>query len=232
MPGNSFVKLSAVIRKVVASFTQAREQQWAARGVILRAALRAAHSTEPDEDARHRLKEELASKRQQAQDALTIFSRMREQFDTDRAYRLLHAAMTDTPVQPIAAECYDLFLSEEQLGRMPLSEAFAFLAKRQPMLHQFERAAAAADGVTWALQRSDTAAHDDMLDAHPHVSTVLGPGAQDCTDPLLRSQLALSIASQHLAIIAGSHDGDDLCSYFASPKKRMTLSSGFNRSGL
>lgn len=223
------MKLGAAIRKAVASFARTREQRWASRGVIARTTLRAAHSAEPDEDARRRLEGDLASNGQQAQDALTIFSRMREQFDTDRAYRLLYAAMTNTPVQPIAADRRDLFISEEQLGRMPLSDAFAFLAKRQPQLYQFEKAARVADGVTGPLLGDNTGADDATVNAPPYVSALLGPGAQDCTDPLLRSQLALSIASQYLAIMAGSHDGDDSCSYFASPKKRMTLSSSFDR---
>jgi hypothetical protein len=221
------VELGKVIRKAIVGFMQTREQRWAARGVISRASPRAAHSAEPDEDARRHLMEELASNGQHAQDALAIFERMRGQFDADRAYRLLYAAMTDTPVQPIAADRRDLFLREEQLGRMPLSEAFGFLAKHQPVLYQLEKATrAAVEHVTQALT-DEAKSRDDSVEAPLHISALLGPSAQDCTDPLLRSQIALSIASQYLAIVAGSHDGDDSCSYFESPNKRMTLSSGF-----
>jgi hypothetical protein len=198
------VKIRAVLRQLMTVPSRAlrrREQQWAARGVAPRAALRAAHSVESDEDARRRLKDEIASNGQGVREALAIFSKMREQYDTDRAYRLLYAVLTDTPVEPVAADHRDLFSREEQLGRMPLTEAFSFLAKHQPML----------------------------LEAAAPVSLLLGPAAQDCTDRLLESQLALSIASQHLAILDGSHDGDDSCSYFLSPNKRMTLSSVFDR---
>jgi hypothetical protein len=223
------MKSHALVQRLAARVLARKKRQFAARRAVLRAALRAAHSADSDEGARQRLKTELQADVGCLSQALDFLRTRRDRFDFDRAYRLLDAAITDTPVEPIAVDRHDLFIGEEQLGRMPLSEAFVFLAKRRPVLNQFERAAKATNGVTQTLLGDDAEAEDDMGDTPPHVSAVLGPGAQDCTNPLLRSQLALSIASQHLAILAGSHDGDDSCSYFASPKKRMTLSSGFDR---
>jgi hypothetical protein len=218
-----------LMRKVVARAFEPRRRQFAARRAVLRAALRAAHSADSDEDARKRLQKELKADPRRLSRALAFLSARRDRFDMDRAYRLLHGAVTDAPVQPSPVDRRDLFSCEEKLGRLPLGEAFAFLAERQPMLHQFERAAGASNGVIQGLRDENITADGDVVDAFRHVSVLLGPGAQGSIDSLLRSQLALSIASQHLAIVAGTDEGDDSCSYFASSKKRMTLSSGFDR---
>jgi hypothetical protein len=196
----SFVKLIGWLAGVKSDETP----RGAGRGIPLRAALRAAHSAESDEDARSRLSHELGGSKRDIHHALNILAAKRDQFDMDRAYRLLHAAITSDPVESIRSDLRELFSQEEQLGRIPLAQAFAFLAERQPGLSHLHAAA-----------------------AQP-VSALLGPAARNCSDPLLRSQLALSVVSQHLAIQSGSQEGDISCSYFSAPRKTITLSSGFS----
>jgi hypothetical protein len=196
-------------------------------GKAFRAALRAAHSIENDVDARQQLKDDLAKGEPGANKALEILARMRDQFDMDRAYRLLYATITDTSVQPISTANYDLFVLEERLGRLPLAKAFAFLAERRPSLLQVEQVAESEGSGRNAFSVKEGVADGDAS-VPPRISTVLGPAAQGSGDPLLRSQLALSIASQYLAILEGSHDGDVSCSYFASPKKKIVLSTRFD----
>jgi hypothetical protein len=165
--------------------------------------------------------------KQDARDALAILSTKRDQFDVDRAFRLLASVMANTPVEPIPLERRGLFSLEEKLGRMPLDEAFAFLAERQPMLHQFIPNARASDAaIATSVNEEIKNTHKD--DMPTRVSAAVGPAAQHCSDPLLRSQLALSLASHYLALLAGAQDGDISCSYFSSRKKRVTLSGGFS----
>jgi hypothetical protein len=222
------VKLRAVMRHAAARLVQVRSRRLVAHGEILRAALRAAHSVEADEDARHRLKDQLGDNIHQASHALTMLARMRHQYDLDRAYRLLKAALTDTPVQPSAPESRELFESEARLGTMPLPDAFAFLAQHRPQLRQLETARNVTSDLDEQARRLSGINATGVAEEDLRLSSILGPAAVDCAEPLLQSQLALSIASHYLASPSPNYDGGHVDSYFSAPRKRMTLSSGFD----
>ncbi|MGZ4201105.1 MAG: hypothetical protein ACXVRH_03490 [Thermoleophilaceae bacterium] len=130
-----------------------------------------AWSPASDEEARDELarrvdlRERLEDDRTAISDAVEELGRKRESFIDDRAYRLLSAAMTGSAVRPIDPAMADLFRREEQLGRMPLKEAFEQLAALQPRLRDAKE-----------------------------TSELVGYGAGDA-DPLLRSDLAASVVS-------------------------------------
>jgi hypothetical protein len=59
----------------------------------------------------------------------------------DRAYRLLVGVQGGGVVPPLEPECQDNFAREQELGRLPLPEAFARLATTTPALVEMERRA-------------------------------------------------------------------------------------------
>jgi hypothetical protein len=69
-----------------------------------------------------------------AQGAINHFGALRTSYIDDRAYRLLTAAVDGTPVRPIDPNVSDQFSAEAELGRMSLSDAFAYLVSLEPRL--------------------------------------------------------------------------------------------------
>jgi hypothetical protein len=65
----------------------------------------------------------------------------RQDYVNDRAYRLLVGVRDGGVVPPIEAECRDRFAREEELGRLPLPEAFARIAATAPSLVEMEQRA-------------------------------------------------------------------------------------------
>ena len=99
-----------------------------------------AWSPASDEEARDELarrvglRERLEDDQTAISDAAEHLGRKRESFVDDRAYRLFTAAMTGSAVRPIDPAVADLFRRKEELGRMPLKEAFEQLAALDPRL--------------------------------------------------------------------------------------------------
>ena len=60
-------------------------------------------------------------------------------YETDRAYRLLVAAMSNAPPEPVRPEDAELFRHERELGSMPLSQAFGQLRALAPGLEEIRR---------------------------------------------------------------------------------------------
>ena len=177
---------------------------------VLRAANSLAYSTLDDNEASLHLRERIRGHDRGIRTTMTILGRRRNEFAHDRAYRLLAAATTGTPVQPIAAEWIDHFGREEELGRLPLGDAFTRLKELEPMLV------------------------DPHLEHLPvsHNETLVGPMAQH-PDPLVRSRLALCIILQYQAIAEGDVGyGDVHTSYFSAPRKLVALVSDVRRAGV
>jgi hypothetical protein len=143
-------------------------------------------------------------------------------YDGDRAVRLLDAALSGSPVHPIRAECVELFGEEARLGRMPLREAFAELASREPELERImqgfeERHAALMASIDESPEVPPRSAGFVMLrDAQQEVDRIIGTKARHA-DPLLRSYLPRNIAFSWLAVISGGppHMDPD-ASYFST----------------
>lgn len=205
------------------SFLRHGRRNFRGRNLVARLALDAAYSAASDEVAVRRLRDHVTSHPAEARAALKLYAQRRDRFDLDRAYRLLAAAVTGEAVQPIPSDRYGLFDRERQLGRMPLSEAFAVLADREPQLRNLAAAAR-------SKAHSTGATHSPDEDAETTTSWKAPPDENAQDDPLYRSELARSIATQYLAIVDGSHDGDASSSYFALPRKKIVLTTHFRQS--
>jgi hypothetical protein len=148
-----------------------------------------------DEAARALLAQEVAPGQRESEAALKLLGSRRDEFLSDRAFRLLYAVTHRLPVEPMPGEWQELFRREERLGKLPLATAYAELVEMEPRLIDAEFA--------------------PML---------VGPNAEH-SDPLVRSQLALSITAQQEAVVRGELDqGQANISYFAAPLKRVRRS--------
>jgi len=93
-----------------------------------------ARSELDDATACAQLRERLPADHEPAYDALERLATGRNSFVDDRAFRLLRAALYDTPVRPIDPALRGQFLAEERLGRQSLTDAFEQLAALEPRL--------------------------------------------------------------------------------------------------
>ena len=176
----------------------------------LQAAEQLACSTLSDEEARDRLRPRVAGNEQPVLDAIEWLGLRRDEYIGDRAYRLLLAAATDTPVRPIDPAMADQFAAERELGSMPLDEAFERLAEMEPGLRELPREASPRDR-EFMKQRSE----------------LVGIGARS-GDPLMSSDLAASIVMLYTRARSRKDPDLDLTtSYFESPKKAGVRSGTF-----
>jgi hypothetical protein len=175
---------------------------------ISRSAMSYAHSECTDDEALHRLKKDVGSNVKAARAALTVFQRARGEFDGDRAYRLLEAVVREAPVETAPAAHRERFAREKELGWLPLDEAIAKLIELEPRLSSLWRGNA-------AQQRGD-----DSQEQAERVNGLVGPNSESA-DPLVRSQLALSIVHHVLATAGDGVSGAQRLSYFSAPRKRV-----------
>jgi hypothetical protein len=153
--------------------------------------------------------------------ALKYFAYQRDEFERDRAYRLLEAALKGEPVLPIREERRELFGEEERLGRMPLVDAFAVLAGCKPELRELAANAAAGAGGEATAVRAKQQSEERRRVLSILLDDVVGGGG------VCDSGLARSIVAQYLQILEGSDDSDPSHAYFALPRKRVVLVSRF-----
>ena len=180
----------------------------------MEAAEELAYSSLSDEEARNRLRPRVAGSEQVVLDATEWLERQRDEYIGDRAYRLLLAAATDTPVKPIDPAMADHFAAERELGSMPLGEAFDRLAQLEPRLRELAEAASPRDP-----------------ELRKHRSELVGIGARS-EHPLLSSDLAASIVMQYVLARGRSDRDPDLSkSYFEGPRKTGVRSGNFFGAG-
>lgn len=183
---------------------------------IQAAAWRAAHSALDDEAAKARLTEELIGDPAVVKEATLELSRRRDDYISDRAYRLLSAAAAGSDVQPVPPERADLFAAEEALGRMPLEEAFERLAEAEPHLEDIRRR---VSGRGTGVEPSDCGAVPPEI--KKELVDLVG-GAARKEDELLHTTLASSIVHQYLQLLAGDTEaGPASVSYFDHPRKAV-----------
>jgi hypothetical protein len=169
-----------------------------------------AYSTLSDEEACARLREWIGAVDEVVQEAVESSARSRRSYAYDRAYRLLSAAADSAPVQPVDPACAALFREEENVGRLPLDQAFDLLAAREPKLAEL-RAEAASQATT---QRPD-ARWKSYRERNGQVIHVLREHRRRADDPLLGTLLAQGIAMEYLRVIADVGPPRDLTeSYF------------------
>jgi hypothetical protein len=172
---------------------------------VSRKAVNVACSDMKDEQAVERLRGIAAKNSSGAARALEGLSRMRSEYSTDRAYRLLRAAVDGVRVPLPPSESRELFDREEKLGRLPIERAIATLVALEPRLGRTASEGAPAIGRSQLLR----------------LKSVMGPGS-DNPDPLVRSNLALSVVSQYLELgDDGANPSDGEVSYFGARRKRV-----------
>jgi hypothetical protein len=168
---------------------------------VIASARQAAMSGAEDEAACQVLRAGLPKDREPVGKALARLADLRVNYLEDRAFRLLQAASTDSPVQPIDAQHRELYLEEARLGRMPLAEAFAYLAALEPRLTQ---RVGPVGRLTVGL------------------GELVGPRASS-PHPLLRTDLAIEIVTEYLkARREGAAITEDLTPFFERPRRAFT----------
>jgi hypothetical protein len=172
---------------------------------VMRAAARQARSTLDDARAKSELEREVSAHGDGVRNAHDALRRDRAEFVTDRAFRLLDAVVCDTSVDAISAAKIDIFTREEELGRTSVELAFGQLAEMEPRLDELVRSRGEAPTI--------------------RLSELVGPNAQH-PDPLMRSQLALSIATHYLAILNGKLPPEAKNESYFSARRRVVVRSG------
>lgn len=206
--------MGKLVKQVIAVVTS-RESAHNGREIV-RSALKLAHTHMSDEDARLVLREQTQEAPRAARRALKILRIARDEFDRDRAYRLLEASISDSSVQPIAPSLTELFLREEELGHKPIGEAFQCIKDLVPELDELESAVEREYRDRVDMEKSLA----DSQNVNHRLATMVGPAAPERLDRLARSQLALTISTQYLAILGGdSRYGDIETSFFSAPRK-------------
>ncbi len=204
-------------KTVIADLMKARQRD---TRMVLRAAMREAHSQRDDDDAADMLRTVVSGRRRGAEAGLAFLAPRRHEFDRDRAYRLLEAVISGAVVKSIDLDRRELFAREERLGRMPLAMAFEELCGLQPGLRELKHDAESARA-THATVRPG--AFDFALETR--LTILVGPSAQHA-DELVRSTLAASLVPQYLMMIAGDHQyGEPRTPYFEAPRRFVKLKS-------
>jgi len=130
-------------------------------------------------------------------------------YETDRACRILEAAIKGTPPEPIRAEDLHLFERQRELGWMPLSQAFEQLCAAVPELAEVgaraEMLAASPTefGIVHDLDENVIVVPAGVL---PTTHGLVGPKSSH-PDPLIRSSLAATVAIRYVIAVL-SHETD------------------------
>ena len=172
----------------------------------------------------------IAADRSLLESAVSLAARRRSNFLWDRAFRLLSAALEGGPVKPIPPAFADLFEEEARLGRMPLQEAFAYLATREPGLLELRDHPPKPEAPRRGLMRhiglrvTKTSPYDAMR------SELVGVRARS-RKPILMSDIASAVVEQYMLIKAGRLTGDLSEPYFGKAQivTMSVASSGFKR---
>lgn len=113
----------------------------AANRALMMTCAQLARSDLRDEDAAARLRAVIEADRASAGLSVERMAERRDSYASDRAYRLLVAAMLGSAVRPIHPHLQERFAMERALGLMPIGEAFERLAKAVPGLADVAREA-------------------------------------------------------------------------------------------
>jgi hypothetical protein len=183
-------------------------EKFAQSRMVYRTAVMLARSDKEDDELRVRLEAQISKYPKGTAHALEMLASRRDSnLEEDRAYRLLDAAVNNRPVAAINPDLRDLFQRERELGDMAVKDAVMYIQRLEP-------------GLTNLLRES----HGVSSVVASDVVRLVGPQATN-KDPLVRTQLALSVVNHYLAIQEGHIPNEDIgLSYFASPTKMVTRS--------
>ena len=168
------------------------QRELAKMGHVRSALIRAVYSPMSDQGAATSIQTVVQSDPSAARATLAYVARIRRnslQYDTDRALRVLQAAISATPPTPISPDHAALFERERCLGWSPLGAAFHQLATAVPEL---------ADIAQAVIEPGNGAGTD--------LDEFIGPRSSQ-SDPLLRSSLVATVVQRYLrASRADDHD--------------------------
>jgi hypothetical protein len=218
----SKLDVSGRLRSLRAATIGYRRGQEPASQRFLTDALQVVRSRPGDPAALEAFAEMVVEDRFAAGEVRTQLSRGPQSYESDRARRLLDAALSGSPPAPPDPSNAALFEAEEALGRRPLREAFAQLSAREPGLERLRaRTAESCAQLLQASHRSGrstaerAAFHRLRSRAMTEVAALVGPRSQH-SDPLLHSYIARNVAYRALDIAAGAAALDPDASYFDS----------------
>jgi hypothetical protein len=158
-----------------------------------------------DAPAVERLRTIAAGNMDAARNALENLSRARDEYVADRAYRLLVSVVDGVSVPAPPAELRELFDREAELGRLPIKRAIATLVELEPRL-----------AIVTSMSTSEVERSHRL-----EIKSITGPGS-DNPDPLIQSNLALSVVSHYLELDTDDADPADAdASYFGARRKRV-----------
>lgn len=145
--------------------------------------------TDRDHDAAH---DDEAARR-----AVEHLSALRTDYLEDRAYRLLTAALTGTPVRGIDPAMRELFGAEAALGAMSLHDAFEHLAALEPRLRELPEGwppgAKSPGGKPPGSKPPGVKRGPTRSPSEPRL---VGPGA-DSPHAILTTELARQVVGEH-----------------------------------
>lgn len=181
------------------------------RRALVQTARQSAGSGLDDDAACAELRTRLPRDPESVRDAIEHLAELRTSYLDDRAYRLLTAAVDDSPVRPIDPAVREQFLAEAQLGRMSLTDAFAHLVSLEPRLHDL------------AERRSqDPAPKRSGFSISRPEPRLVGPLA-DSPHPILNADLARSVVVEYLAVTRDGREPDrDLTPFFERRRRTFT----------
>jgi hypothetical protein len=121
---------------------------------------------------------------------------------SDRAYRILVAAINEAAPEPIHPDLASVYEREKHLAFVPLQEAFEELSSSVPALGEI------GDRAT-ALGRAEDGedAHAGFRQIWRHADKLIGPRSRH-PDPLVRSPLARMVVVRYLGAAAGMYSAD------------------------
>lgn len=182
--------------------------------VVANRALGLAGSELSDEEATAELREVVESHPETAHILRDHWSGGGETRRHDRAYRLLEAAMDNSPVQPVDPERLKVFDRLGQLARISIGEAFGQLVALVPALADFAERELASTGVGLDADRRSREGAHAALGQLRQLDSILGPKA-DHPDALVRTWRAQQIVLTYLNVARGDTSCGTLASSYA-----------------
>ncbi len=141
--------------------------------------------------------------------SLDRLARARERRVGDRAYRIAQAAATGAPVKPVEPACVALFGRLQEMGEMPIGEAYAELVRLVPEL---ARVVDTAEPLPAAKVQSPDAEAQKLDDEtltlkwghrqHQRIASLIGHDAAH-PDPLVKTSAMAGLVVSYMRIVAG-----------------------------
>ena len=159
--------------------------------------MRVVYSNAADDEAANTIRPVVRSDPRGARATLAYVTQARDYslgYETDRAYRVLRAAMTGAEPEPVSPDKAAQFEREKALGWSPLGDAFDRLADEVPEFREIAQLVQSKPATNeWAMR----------------VEQLIGPRSSQ-HDALLRSSLASTVAFRYFHAVGDASDDADL----------------------